>query len=236
MRKINKINTLATVFATAIQPQKYNSTNFEFYYDVYFSLLYCQEGLCAYTEKRLLFKTQEEIEQVFENGEYSYKIEDKKIKFTEVFGDLEHFNQTLKETQPWAWDNLFVVYSAVNQNIKRIEEPKFRKKCLKEKWNFTETMLLLKPDLHDYQWDKYLEYNSADHIFVAKIDLEEDLAEKIESVLKVLGINCEPIRQERIAKIETWLSLIKKGENPVPNEFPTAFEFCLQILNKKSNS
>lgn len=232
MRKINKENTLAKVFESARQPTEYNSTGFKFYYDVYFSLLYCQEGLCAYTEKRLLFRTQEEIEQVFENGRYAHKINNKKVKFVEVFGDIEHFNQTLKNTQGWDWDNLLVVYSPVNRDIKRQTEPKFREKCAEKKWLFEEVMQLLKPDKSDYQWDTYLEYNISKHRFVAKTNLEDELADKIEGILKVLGINCEPIRQERIEKIETWLNLIKKGENPVISQFPTAFTFCLQILGK----
>lgn len=229
MRKIDKTNHIATVFQNAVKPTEYKNGTFLYNYhkDVLVSLLYCQNGLCAYTEKRLLSRTQEEMQNLFINGEYSLTNEEgNKIKPDEVFADIEHYRGHLKKTNGWDWDNLFAVCDSVNRNIKRVEEPKFEKKCQEKGWNFDDLMLLLKPDGEGYEMDKFLEYDKDSHKFTARLDLENKLAEQIESILVVLGINCAPIRNERISRIETWLLLIKKGETPLINEFPTAFEFC----------
>jgi hypothetical protein len=235
MRKIDKTNTLATAFANATKPDDYDNRTFknEYYHDVLMGLLYYQKGLCAYTEKRLLSKTQQEIEAFFANGKYQLKNSDDKFaKPCDIFADIEHFDSQIKKTNGWSWDNLFAVSDSVNRNIKRLKEPKFAKKCKQKGWESSNVMALLKPDKSDYQWNTYLEYNSSDHIFVAKADLDEELAEQIEAVLLVLGINCTPIREERVEWIETWLKEIKKGDNPVIKQFPTAFEFCKNLMNK----
>jgi hypothetical protein len=229
MRKIDKTNQIATAFQNSVKPNQYEGGTFSnrYHKDVLASLLYCQEGLCAYTEKRLLHKSQEEMSNLFVNGEYQLKDEKgNKIKPDEVFADIEHYRGHLKKTNGWDWDNLFAVYDPVNRNIKRVEEPKFEKKCQEKGWDFDSLMLMLKPDNIDYEVDRFLEYDIETHKFTARLDLDDVLAEQIEHILMVLGINCAPIKNERIDKIETWLNKIKQGEKPTISEFPTAFEFC----------
>jgi hypothetical protein len=195
-------------------------------------LLNCQDGLCAYTEKRVLHLSQTEMAQLFENGEYHLKEGNKKVKPTDIFCDLEHFNSILKEAQGWDWDNLFAVDDSVNRNVKRKEEPKLIERCLSENWNFNEVMALLKPDLPHYSWSQYLDYEPKRHIFVVSEQVEDDtLAEQISAVIKVLGLNCEPIRRERIKALEKWLSELRENKTPQVDEYVTAFEFCRQILN-----
>ncbi len=232
MRKIDKQNTLATKFAQAKKPTHYNSTDFRYYLDVLMMLLWCQDGLCAYTEKRVLDLSQTEIAQLFEAGEYHLKEGNKKVKPTDIFCDLEHFNSILKDAQGWDWDNLFAVDDSVNRNIKRKEEPKLIEKCLSKNWDFNEVMHLLKPDGINYIWDKYLTYNPKTHLFEVNENVEDDiLADQISAVMKVLGLNCEPIKRERIKALERGLNELKEGKTPQIDEFPTAFHFCKQILN-----
>lgn len=230
MKKIDKINTLATKFEKADKPTTYNSSNYPYYVDVFLALLYCQQGLCAYSEKRLLDMPQDDIAKLFKNGEV-VKNGKKKEKPAVIFGDIEHFNSVLKKENGWDWDNLFIALDSINQKVKKLEEPILQKKCMEKKWDFKEVMELLKPDMPDYQWDTYLYYDSEEHEFRAKDELDDVLVDKIESILLVLGINCAPIKRERIVQVERWLSELKEGKTPQVDEFPTAFEFCKRILN-----
>ena len=128
MRHIDKTKILATKYKEWVN--KLNNSgekhpeNSQYYIDVVMNLLYCQLGVCAYTEIELCDPCHIEIEKwqdgryialekmVDMNGNITYS--DTKSKTVETFGTLEHFNPKLKGKKSWDWDNLFVIHSKIN--------------------------------------------------------------------------------------------------------------------------
>lgn len=74
--------------------------------DVVMNLLYCQKGVCAYTEMRLC-ASELVSKSKWKNGRYKEPPPDK-------FGSLEHFDPRLKIERFWKWENLFMVHSDIN--------------------------------------------------------------------------------------------------------------------------
>ena len=101
MRKIDKSTILSKVYKAWEQDlenkQKhhpaYNSSKFSFYKDIVMNLYYCQNGLCAYTEKAILLSGLE-AENWSEEGKYEGEI-------PSHYGELEHFDESLKDTQAY---------------------------------------------------------------------------------------------------------------------------------------
>lgn len=210
MRKLDKSKILSSEYKSweetlennNTKHPNYNSSN-KYYKDVVLNLLNIQQGLCAYTEIRLCSPDIYQ-ENHWENGKYSNQ--DFEIK-----GQLDHFDPSLKPMKGWLWDNFFFIDSDVNVKVKG---PK-------------PADSILKPDGEDYDEESMLEYNSKNGIFIANTDLLEDQQERINSMIKILGINFDPIKNRRKKYIDERLKRLELGidnlQTIVVDEFPTAF-------------
>lgn len=184
----------------------YNSSNNRYYLSVIMQLFRCQNGLCAYTEKRLCNHVHYQ-EEHWEDGRYN-------SSKPQTSGQLEHFDPSLKRTVAWSWDNFFMSETDVNTKIKRINP----------------TDDILKPDREGYDPFHYLEYNTSTHLFVSNPNLSETEQQRVDVMISILGLNFNPIVQARRRYIEDKVILLDKRLciDPVPEEtaeFPTALEF-----------
>lgn len=204
MKKLSKKLSLAAEFKKWYDKNKayeYDSTKNDFYYDVLYELLIIQDGLCAYTEYRLIDeKILEKIKKGFVNGKYTLAVK------PDLSADLEHFDSDHKKISAWDWSNLFAVYGKVNS--KKGTKPVDK---------------ILKPDLNDYSPEKFLLYDSSAHMFYANSKLPSEKRIKVNKMILVLGLNHDHIKMKR----KDYLSLIKtieeyKGKQPI-NQFHTAY-------------
>lgn len=228
MRKIDKSKKLSKKYFEWLEAEqeksadtrkKYdrNASTSRFYYDVVMNLLYCQEGLCAYTEERLCPKEFLKKEN-WKSGKY-----DKSLITPKTFnGELEHFDESLKEENGWLWDNFFMIDSDTNnrKGTKAIDNR-------------------LKPDNIDYDPFIILDYSENTHRFVINTnkDLNEDDRKNLQKIIdEVLGINFPNLIEKRRIAITRRLKML---ELKIPfnkedeDEFPTAFKFCKQNLKIK---
>jgi hypothetical protein len=213
MRRIDKTEILSTKYKAWEEslvgkphPQ-YNSTQGAFYLDIAMNLLYCQKGLCAYTEVQLCpleFLNPEN----WEKGRYKYDIKP-------FNGQLEHFDEALKSKKgellgkkDWDWDNFFVVDADTNnrKGSQAVDS-------------------ILKPDLPDYNPFRLLSYNTDTHHFIANPQLTNSEKERVSAMIEVLGLNFPNLVDRRR---NTVAKAIEFGTVEIENEFPTAFAFCLQ--------
>jgi len=213
MRKIDKTQILSTSYKeweenfekNNLPHSKYNSSANEFYNDLVMNLLYCQKGLCAYTEVQLC--PQEFLEHKnWSTGKYQF--------ITKAYnGQLEHFDESLKSKhndscgiKDWLWSNLFVVDSDAN-NRKGTKEVDY----------------ILKPDNDDYNEFELLDYDTKSHLFGANLSLPDEVRTRINYMInEVLGINYPNLVDKRR---NTIVKAIEFGTDCYENEFPTAFEF-----------
>ncbi len=213
MRKIDKSIILSKVYKAweealehkqEVHP-KYNSSKFSFYKDIVMNLYYCQNGLCAYTEKAILLSGLE-AENWSEEGRYINS-----IPFH--FGELEHFDESLKENKAWLWDNLLMVESKIN-----------RKKSTKT------VDTILKPDNPEYDPFALLAYNHETHIFYPNPNLDEHSIERIAEMIDTLGLNY--VKDWRKQYISERIKAIDFGLEPEPvKEYVTAYEMTLRNLS-----
>lgn len=226
MRKIDKNCDLSTAYKqweenleqNNLPHPKYNSSKGKYYWDIVMQLFRCQNGLCAYTEQALcnpeLFS-----EENWQDG--SYKVQPPSQDGRT--GELEHFDETLKSKKAdiegrkdWLWDNFFVVDATINERKgKKAIDP------------------ILKPDEEDYNPFDLLEYNVETHHYLPKKNLEKTTQERIRSMISVLGINqVNPKRKKELQRLfrEYWLKGQQQFE--VASEFPTAYEFCKNMLQE----
>ncbi len=225
MRKINKTCDLSTVYkaweealeaANQAHP-KYNSSKGVYYWDIVMQLHRCQEGLCAYTEQELcdepLF-----AEDKWENGSYA-NLPQKEGRV----GQLEHFDESLKSKQSeaagkkdWLWDNFFMIDSDVNQ-----------RKGTKPVDN------ILKPDSNDYDPFEKLDYDFETHVFIPNSELSDVDFERVESMIKVLGINhVYSIRRKFLKKRLRLKYLYNDDIHENLIQFPTAFEMIERKMDE----
>ncbi|HEX3716487.1 MAG TPA: hypothetical protein VH595_00845 [Verrucomicrobiae bacterium] len=222
MRKIRKLCHLSIKYKTwhdAIEAAqgphpKYNSSKNEFYWDVVMNLLHCQGGLCAYTEMLLC------SDEMFNQGKWSdgcYAINPEFKPQTK--GQLEHFDRTLKDKKAWLWNNLFMVDTDINTKVKGTHsvDP------------------ILKPDADDYDEFQKLDYDFAEHIFIANVHLPEDIRARVTTMIITLGINFGPVKAARRRCLERIVKLIEFGieswSTISVDEFPTACEMLRRRLN-----
>ena len=179
----------------------YNASH-RYYFDLKMSLLYTQDGLCAYTEQRLCDTT---LLQMIHWDEHKYiknlSIEEKQS----IQGDLEHFDESLKEKNGWLWDNLFVVSTHANCRIKGKKSIDY----------------MLKPDKQDYDPHKYLEFDYETGFFIPKHDLNSADKDKVKYMIETLGINC--IYAQRKKRLKEWKDRIEVGLAVEPDEYITAW-------------
>ncbi len=165
--------------------------------DVVMNLLYCQKGVCAYTEVSLCDARFWDKDK-WKDGRY-------KSRKPGCSGELEHFDHDLKETEYWEWDNLFVAKSEINRlkGIKKVDKR-------------------FKPDAPDYDPRKYLEYKN--NIFAAKSTISDTgLKESVEAMIKTLQLNFDDVRCKR----EKYLEMVAQyREFEQPLEIDQFFTAC----------
>lgn len=215
MKRIDKSVILSTAYkkweenleAHQCPHPAYNSSKGMFYHDIIMNLYHCQNGLCAYTERTLVL-TGLENHCWNQEGRYSADL-------PSHFGELEHFDESLKSNKGWLWDNLFMVDGKIN-----------RKKSSREINN------ILKPDLPEYDPFALLSYDHEKHIFFANtqnIDLTEEDIKSINDMIDILGINY--IKDWRRKEITSRIKAIEFDLEPAPlTEYPTAFEMTKRNL------
>jgi hypothetical protein len=209
MRKIDKSNILSSVYKnweehleTTDQNHPAYNSNHKFYKDVVMNLYHAQGGLCAYTEMKLLGDTEHCQENRWEKGRY-------KPNLPRHLGDVEHFDESLKMSKGWLWDNLFMVLNKVN-NLKSTKS----------------VSNILKPDHEDYNPYDLLDYNLKEHIFFANAknpNLSQEQLNEINRMIDVLGLNF--VKDWRKKYLSERLKAIEFGLEPEPvEEYVTAFK------------
>lgn len=217
MKKIDKSTILSKVYKAWEEDlennlqnhPKYNSSNFRFYKDIVMNLYHCQNGLCAYTEKELLSTDENHFDIVSWSEEGKYLINE----LPSHLGTLDHFDESLKTSKAWLWDNFFMVLSQVNgkKRTKPIDN-------------------ILKPDSPEYDPFSLLAYNHEEHIFYPKPTLNENLIKRIEDMIDTLGLNY--VKDWRKKYISERIKAIEFGLDPDPaEEYITAYTMTRRNLN-----
>jgi hypothetical protein len=217
MRRIKKTNLLAKQYEVwAVETSLEYGKSRKYYKDVFVSLLYCQEGLCAYTEFRLWDEEQvKKAPDLFKNGSFA------EGKRPEVPADIEHFDSKLKKVNGWAWDNLFAVFEPINRNVKRVREPEIRKTMQDHEY------YILKPDREEYNPFELLDYDTREHVFTSNPQLDDKKVEIVENMIYALGINFDFIKRQRMEYFEEIVfPKLRRHEDVRVKQFPTAFQFC----------
>jgi len=181
----------------------------KYYNDVKLEALRCQGGLCAYTEMRLcdisIFS-----EDKWENGRCKTK---RKI---ESFGQLDHFDPTLKKEKGWLWSNFFVVNDHINTVVKHSKSVDY----------------IIKPDSDDYDPFDKIKFDTDTNMFVPNDKKTPKEQARIREMIVTLGINYEPVRTLRkffIKQLRTTLEFGHYDPTDYQNtEFPTTLSFILE--------
>jgi len=209
MRKLNKTISLSTEYSKWYAQNKtkeYKSSSDPYYYDVLYELLIIQEGLCAYTEYRLVEEQLlEKLKNGFKNGKYSTDFK------PQIPAQIEHFSKAKKQLYGWDWDNLFAVFGDIN----------LKKNHLENEYGIDD---ILKPDNSDYEPFKYLMYDKLLHIFFPNSKLDKALKDRVSNMIIVLGLNNDFIKMKR----KEYLKSIKEKEyyldkKQTINQFFTAY-------------
>ena len=220
MKKIQKELALATAYKKWLDDLNNKKANHPiyssqktYYRDIVANLLWVQNGLCAYTEMYLKDPKDFKPEN-WNKGRY-------KNQSFEFLGQLEHYNNNLKETTGWEWNNFFVVHSDVNTKRKGTKTPKGK----------------LKPDQIDYDPFHFLEYDFKTHNFLPNSERDFDEQEDIMHDIFVLGLNYQPIIDYRRDFLNPIIDDIELGTISLANarlkmsKFQTAFEMSIRSLN-----
>jgi hypothetical protein len=220
MKKIDKSKILATQYHTWLKKLKkedeihYDTSKYRtaHYLDVLLNLIIIQDGLCAYTEFRLV--DQDKIPQLkaaFVAGKYT------STKPESSF-EIEHFNSALKSIKGWEWSNLFAVYDSINTKVKRIQESKLG------------INNILKPDTKQYDPNKYLDYDIDLHIFFPAEHISKAEQKNVIDMIQVLGLNWGQIKMKREEFIKQ--QIFKREHNTPTNihQFITAYNMYISKI------
>ena len=216
MKKIDKTVILSKNYQEWLESlgdkhPKYNSSNNRYYNDIKMSLLHCQDGLCAYTEEELCDSDLIDKSN-WDEEKYITKLDKKNL----INGDLEHFDESLKDRQAWLWDNLFFVQGDINRKVK----------CSQS------IQMILKPDAPHYDPYKYLEFDYNRNLFVANRNLCEKEKDDVDCMIQTLGINANRFKRAKVIK-----RLVKafqyELEVEAPDEYPTAYNMTLKQLKEE---
>jgi len=216
MKKIDKSKILSEEYLEWMKALKethpeYKSSH-KYIKDIKMNLLYCQNGLCAYTEEQLcdleLLK-----ESCWKDGRYIQTLEDEDL----VNGDLEHFDCTLKENQAYFWDNLFMVNSNINCRVKGTKS----------------INSILKPDSESYDPFKYLEFDDKINKFLPNVNLSKEEKIDVAEMINILGINKNSFkRAKQIKDLKEDFELEEKLKEP--HEYSTSWKMTLKNLKNKN--
>jgi len=216
MKRIYKDTILSTKYKECVDSfegnhEPYKSSNKfgkEHYIDIRMNLFYCQNGLCAYTEEKLCDESLIK-ESNWVDGKHIGLIDD---EFT--YGDIEHFDESLKPTQGWLWDNLFMVQGDINRRVKHTKPVKY----------------ILKPDSTDYDENIYLSYNHKIDQFYPNDSLTDEEKIDVKYMIETLGIN-KVIRRKDLIKelVEAHKYGLLEFEEE-PKEYTTAWNMTVRNL------
>ncbi len=204
MRKIDKTCLLSTTYFDwqknhKIPHPEYNSSKGKYYKDIVMQLLHCQGGLCAYTEQYLC-KTDCYEASHWREGCY----QPSKPEFR---GQLEHFDSTLKKDTAWSWDNLFLADTDVNTKVKGQKSVDY----------------ILKPDDPAYDPNEKLVYNPDLHEFSPHPDLDPATYERVNGMIKTLGLNYGPVVKTRQEYLDQVFKILELTNEVTISQFPTAY-------------
>ena len=215
MKKIDKSRVLSEKYLSWMKELKEEhprySSSHKYIKDIKMNLLYCQNGLCAYTEELLC--DMELIEpKHWSNGRYTTELDNQNL----INGDIEHFDCTLKEKQGYLWDNLFMVNSNINCRVKG-----------------TKTINpILKPDSTEYDAFKYLEYDDKLNMFKPNKQLSDKDKKDVLDMIETLGLNSNAFKRAKQIKelkedFEFDLDLKE------PHEYITSWKMTLKNLKEE---
>lgn len=225
MRKIDKSKILSSIYFNWQNDLEINNTNHpkydnktiknKYYTDILANLYFCQNGLCAYTEKFLVDKNRFK-EENWLDGKFNNSFERK--------GELDHYNPKLKPTKAWLWDNFFMIDSDINL---------FKSN--------RDTLDILKPDSVHYNPEYYLEYDVNNHMFFPNsANFEYNSKEFNEvnfQINNVLLLNHDFIKDERRIYLNPFFKKIKdkiKTSEEIKSklyQYFTAFDFSINQIN-----
>jgi hypothetical protein len=217
MKKIDKSIILSKnyekwVASLGDEHPQYDRSKNKYYNDVKMSLLYCQEGLCAYTEEQLCDKKLIKPHN-WDDEKYATSLNN---HTNLVNGSLDHFDKSLKEKQAWLWSNLFFIHSDINSKVKCSQ-------TIQE---------ILKPDAPHYDPYHYLVFDYKHNMFVANPKLTQQEQDDVECMIRTLGINRNGFKRQSLIN-----RLVKAFENEIeleePDEYVTAWNMTLQQLQEK---
>lgn len=216
MKKLDKSKILSKDYQKWLEElgdihPPYNSSNNSHYFDIKMSLLYCQDGLCAYTEQ-MLCDTKFIAPTNWDKNKYTKILQQNEIN--SIQGDLEHFDESLKPANAWLWDNLFIVQTHTNCRIKGTKP----------------INIILKPDSPSYDENKYLQFDFTSGVFTPHNDLTSTEKQEVQKMIEILGINC--IYAQRKKRLEEWKDRRDVGLPVEPNEYVTAWNMTLQQLSE----
>jgi hypothetical protein len=155
------------------------------------------------------------IPELWENNQWTkgrHKLQNPdEVRTNDHFGELEHWDPSLKSEKYWLWDNLFMIHSSINA-LKR-NKP---------------VVAYLKPDLPDYSPEKYFEYDDQTNRYVVHSDIVNSQArlEIQEMIDNVLYLNHGKVRMERKEYIDSLRFKRAHNQNPIVDRFFTAVKFC----------
>lgn len=207
MRKIDKSTILSTAYKKWVEELESNmlshkvydsnASKFKFYQDIVMNLFHCQNGLCAYTEQQLCPEEMYERNNWTREGIFSKSKNDTKP----YIGELDHFDESLKETKGWLWENLFMIDADTNnrKGTKTID-------------------YILKPDERAYTPEELLEYSESTGRFEPHHSRSEEEKDRIQYMIRVLGINHHNVVDKRRREV----GRLKDFPLMKPREFPTA--------------
>ncbi len=190
----------------------YTSSKGRFYYDIIANLIWVQKGLCAYTERRLQNHASFDFCN-WKKGRY------RKCEFA---GELDHYDNTLKEKYGWLWNNLFLIDADVNVKSKRTNRPNG----------------LLKPDLPNFNSFDLLEYDLSNHFFIPNRKQDFDTQILIKEDITYLGINFQPITDIRREYLSPFIERVRYEQQTFDeaylelNQFFTAFEMSRSYMER----
>ena len=86
----------------------------------------------------------------------------------------------------------------------------------------------------DYDEYQLLEYDKYTHLFIANTDLDEDLQDRVNKMIKVLCINkVKTIRRDYLNDlVEPIIEKRATWDEPEVKQFPTAFEMIKREYQK----
>ncbi len=212
MQKIDKSTICSTTYKVWVEGLDSNHPKYDsqqtYVKDIKMSLLACQNGLCAYTEELLCDRALLSDDN-WEDGKYIGDLSNQNL----VNGDLEHFNCTLKDTQGYMWDNLFMANSNINCRVKGTKP----------------VDNILKPDCDTYDPYVYLQFDDKINAFIANQNLSDENKVKVEEMIVILGINSNAFKRAKQIKdlkenIELGLPLSE------PDEYITSWKMTKKNL------